>query len=75
MKNPHKRRSWSRAAFVLGTSLVMILWVRCASLTQEVALEEAPVAAPAPTATPSGLVGEGTISVSPTTVLADSFEP
>ena len=74
IKRLRKRGLWSLAVIVLGTSLVMVFSARCASSTHEVALDEGPVATPDPSATPSGPVGEGTISVSPTTVLADSFE-
>jgi len=74
IKRSRKRGLWSLAVIVLGTSLVTVLLARCASSTHEVVLDEGPVTAPALSATPSGLVGEGTISVSPTTVLADSFE-
>jgi hypothetical protein len=74
MKGHRRRGSWARAAFVLGMSLLMLLSARCTWSTQEVAMEEAPVTPPAPTPVSSGPVGEGTINVSPNTVLADSLE-
>lgn len=49
---------------IIGTALVLLLLVGCG----------APAATPSSTPTNSGPTGEGTISVSPTTVSADSFE-